>query len=170
MITGWLSGNVQPLYTLSKSSFKRNSRTNQEDIRYVATLNYTRISAYLDEPLTRTLASKTITADQIFDEIESNGVVYWIFKTQVSIYIYMALILFTIFFTVSRAMFFYKLAMKASKNIHKKMFHCLLEAPMRFFDTNPSGRVLNRFSKDMGAIDEILPRVLMDAITVSLVF
>ncbi|RZB39026.1 ABC tran, MMR HSR1 and/or AAA 21 domain containing protein [Asbolus verrucosus] len=61
------------------------------------------------------------------------------------------------------------MAMTASKNLHTKMFHALLEAPMRFFDTNPSGRVLNRFSKDMGAIDELLPRVLMDAIQILLV-
>lgn len=38
---------------------------------------------------------------------------------------------------------------------------------MRFFDTNPSGRILNRFSKDMGAIDEVLPRGMMDAIQVT---
>lgn len=49
------------------------------------------------------------------------------------------------------------------------MFHALLRAPMRFFDTNPSGRVLNRFSKDMGAIDEFLPRALMDAVQIMLV-
>lgn len=40
---------------------------------------------------------------------------------------------------------------------------------MRFFDLNPSGRILNRFSKDMGAIDEILPRVMMEAIQIILV-
>lgn len=34
---------------------------------------------------------------------------------------------------------------------------------MRFFDTNPSGRILNRFSKDMGATDELLPKALLDA-------
>lgn len=28
------------------------------------------------------------------------------------------------------------------------------------------GRILNRFSKDMGAIDELLPSVLMDSIQV----
>lgn len=35
---------------------------------------------------------------------------------------------------------------------------------MRFFDTNPSGRILNRFSRDMGAIDELLPKAMMESI------
>ncbi|XP_077976259.1 ATP-binding cassette sub-family C member 4-like [Styela clava] len=42
-------------------------------------------------------------------------------------------------------------------HMHKKMFKAILRAPIRFFDTNPSGRILNRFSKDMGQIDELLP-------------
>lgn len=33
---------------------------------------------------------------------------------------------------------------------------------MRFFNTNTSGRILNRFSKDMGAIDEFLPNAMID--------
>lgn len=40
---------------------------------------------------------------------------------------------------------------------------------MRFFDLNPSGRILNRFSKDMGSIDEVMPRVMMEAIQIILV-
>ena len=31
---------------------------------------------------------------------------------------------------------------------------------MSFFDTTPLGRVLNRFSKDIYVIDELIPRVL----------
>ncbi|XP_039260712.2 ATP-binding cassette sub-family C member 4-like isoform X1 [Styela clava] len=47
-------------------------------------------------------------------------------------------------------------------HMHKKMFQAILRAPIRFFDTNPSGRILNRFSKDMGQIDELLPIAFMD--------
>lgn len=49
----------------------------------------------------------------------------------------------------------------------KNVFFCrITNATMRFFNTNCSGRVLNRFSKDMGAIDEKLPYVLIDTIQV----
>lgn len=56
--------------------------------------------------------------------------------------------------------------MRASKVLHDRMFGAILHAPMRFFDLNPSGRILNRFSKDMGSIDEIMPRVMMDAVQI----
>lgn len=39
---------------------------------------------------------------------------------------------------------------------------------MHFFNTNPAGRILNRFSKDLGQVDEILPAVLMDTIQIFL--
>lgn len=39
---------------------------------------------------------------------------------------------------------------------------------MRFFNINPSGRILNRFAKDLGVIDELLPRVMLDAIQTNL--
>lgn len=49
------------------------------------------------------------------------------------------------------------------------MFYGILHAPMRFFDLNSSGRILNRFSRDMGAIDELMPRIMLDALQITLV-
>lgn len=53
--------------------------------------------------------------------------------------------------------------MTCSQRLHDLMFSALIRTGMRFFDTNPSGRILNRFSKDMGAIDELLPKAMLDA-------
>lgn len=61
--------------------------------------------------------------------------------------------------------------MRASKVLHDRMFNSILHVPMRFFETNQSGRILNRFSKDIGSIDETLPNTLMEAIqTMSTMF
>ena len=42
--------------------------------------------------------------------------------------------------------------------IHKRLLVNILRLPMSFFDTTPSGRILNRFSKDIYTIDETIPR------------
>lgn len=46
------------------------------------------------------------------------------------------------------------------------MFESICHASMRFFNTNTSGRILNRFSKDLGAIDEFLPNAMLDTVQV----
>ncbi|CAH0557932.1 unnamed protein product [Brassicogethes aeneus] len=52
---------------------------------------------------------------------------------------------------------------KASYTLHEKMFHSLLKAPMRFFNYHPSGRILNRFSKDIGTTDQLLPTAFLES-------
>src|SRR5207302_1767518 len=49
----------------------------------------------------------------------------------------------------------------ASKNIHNKLLHNVMRAKFRFFDSTPLGRIINRFSKDMEAVDqEVAPVAL----------
>lgn len=47
-------------------------------------------------------------------------------------------------------------AIVASQRIHARMLGAVLRAPLRLFDTTPSGRLLNRFARDTQAIDDEL--------------
>ncbi|XP_025993846.1 probable multidrug resistance-associated protein lethal(2)03659 [Solenopsis invicta] len=84
------------------------------------------------------------------------------------IYIFTALIVLTICFTLIRSFFFFWTSMQASIHLHDRMFRSISRATMRFFNTNTSGRILNRFSKDVGAVDELLPTAFIDSIQIGL--
>ncbi|CAO1302137.1 unnamed protein product [Diamesa tonsa] len=84
------------------------------------------------------------------------------------IYFFTILTVLTVVTTLTRSIMFFNIAMKASKKLHDAMFTGVTRATMYFFGTNPSGRILNRFSKDMGQIDEILPSIMIDVIQIFL--
>mmetsp|Transcript_5398 Transcript_5398/g.7760 ORF Transcript_5398/g.7760 Transcript_5398/m.7760 type:complete len:152 (-) Transcript_5398:1206-1661(-) len=42
------------------------------------------------------------------------------------------------------------------------MTQSVLRSKIEFFDTNPLGRILNRFSADIGITDELLPQTMHD--------
>jgi len=48
---------------------------------------------------------------------------------------------------------------RSSKALHERMLLGVLGQPMRFFDTTPVGRILNRFSGDVMQCDILLPRL-----------
>ena len=56
----------------------------------------------------------------------------------------------------AREIFYVNLAIGASNRLHGKMLQKVVKAPVQFFDTNPSGRILNRFSNDIGVLDRYL--------------
>uniref|UniRef100_A0AAY4DL30 ATP-binding cassette sub-family C member 5 n=1 Tax=Denticeps clupeoides TaxID=299321 RepID=A0AAY4DL30_9TELE len=60
----------------------------------------------------------------------------------------------------TRGLVFVKCTLRASSVLHDKLFQKILLSPMRFFDTTPLGRILNRFSRDM---DEVDVRLTMQA-------
>ena len=90
---------------------------------------------------------------------------------------------------IARTITFYFLCVNASRVLHNRMFAAILRAPVLFFDTNPigeqdclsvamiqhhsclalpsAGRVLNRFAKDVGFLDDLLPYVFCEYLLVS---
>ena len=55
----------------------------------------------------------------------------------------------------------------ASARLHDDMLAALLRAPLAYFQTTPMGRLVNRFSRDLGGVDTDLPETLNDVLTMS---
>lgn len=54
--------------------------------------------------------------------------------------------------------------LRAGTRFHTNLLRSVLAAPMSFFEGTPVGRILNRFSRDMEAIDQQIPRSLLDSL------
>lgn len=52
----------------------------------------------------------------------------------------------------------------ASIRLHDEMLNRILRSPMSFFDTTPTGRIVNRFSKDIDEVDIMLPMHFKDVL------
>ena len=94
-----------------------------------------------------------------------------------------------ILINIARTITFYFLCVNASRVLHNRMFATILRAPVLFFDTNPigeldclsvaiiqhhsclalpsAGRVLNRFAKDVGFLDDLLPLTFCEFLLVN---
>ncbi|NWW10629.1 MRP7 protein, partial [Oreocharis arfaki] len=63
-------------------------------------------------------------------------------------------------FTIIRAFLFAYGALRAAAVIHDRLLQRVLKATVTFFDTTPTGRILNRFSSDLYCVDDSLPFIL----------
>eukprot|EP00538_Stauroneis_constricta_P012629 CAMPEP_0119552576 /NCGR_PEP_ID=MMETSP1352-20130426/5521_1 /TAXON_ID=265584 /ORGANISM="Stauroneis constricta, Strain CCMP1120" /LENGTH=1426 /DNA_ID=CAMNT_0007598827 /DNA_START=60 /DNA_END=4340 /DNA_ORIENTATION=+ len=64
--------------------------------------------------------------------------------------------------SIFRAFLSLRLTIRASQRLHDEMTKSVLRSKIAFFDTNPLGRILNRFSADVGSNDDLLPQTLFD--------
>ncbi|KAG0374142.1 hypothetical protein BGX24_010791 [Mortierella sp. AD032] len=69
----------------------------------------------------------------------------------------------TVIMTMIRSYLFFDCLTASSRNMFRAMLDALMRTSIDFFHANPHGRVLNRFSKDMSLVDELLPYVFFDA-------
>ncbi|CAO3589839.1 unnamed protein product [Absidia cylindrospora] len=83
---------------------------------------------------------------------------------QVEYYLGVYVIISLIYIVVSTSGYAmsYMGGIRASRKIYVTLLDRVLHAPLRFFDTTPVGRILNRFSGDMESIDSGLPIQNMD--------
>ncbi|KAG0301522.1 hypothetical protein BGZ98_008272, partial [Dissophora globulifera] len=66
-----------------------------------------------------------------------------------------ALLSFMYIFTIMcRQAVQYKGSIDASRSIHRRLLSQILNSPVRFFDTTPLGRIMNRFTKDIETVDQ----------------
>ncbi|KAK4259954.1 hypothetical protein QN277_006228 [Acacia crassicarpa] len=67
--------------------------------------------------------------------------------------IYAALSFCQVLVTLANSFWLIISSLYAAKRLHDAMLYSILRAPMSFFHTNPLGRIINRFAKDLGDID-----------------
>ena len=78
--------------------------------------------------------------------------------------VYGCLAVVSLLFILTRTYVLLSYFLRCSKRLHDKMVVATLQAPFLFFDSNSLGRILNRFSKDIGQLDEQLPRTFQLAV------
>ncbi len=78
-----------------------------------------------------------------------------------------AIIVCAILAAIARSAAFYGFCLIATKRLHDKMLRGVLESKAHFFDLNQTGRIVNRFLKDTGNIDDVLPLTLFDCMQVN---
>uniref|UniRef100_A0A3P9CNU7 Cystic fibrosis transmembrane conductance regulator n=1 Tax=Maylandia zebra TaxID=106582 RepID=A0A3P9CNU7_9CICH len=82
--------------------------------------------------------------------------------------IYGGLTAVTIIFGFGRNLVLFNVLVRCSQSLHNRMFSAILQTPVCFFDINPIGRVLNRFSKDIGLLDSNMPVTFADFVQIFL--
>ncbi|CAK9784394.1 unnamed protein product [Cutaneotrichosporon oleaginosum] len=80
---------------------------------------------------------------------------------QYYLFVYLAISAVYIFMIAARIGVSFMGSLHASEWIYRRMLARILGAKLRFFDATPSGRIMNRLSKDMSSVDQETTLILM---------
>eukprot|EP00050_Salpingoeca_kvevrii_P019493 m.86620 g.86620 ORF g.86620 m.86620 type:complete len:1342 (+) comp8438_c0_seq2:3-4028(+) len=83
-------------------------------------------------------------------------------REHINAFVYMGLVGLFIIFAFVRSSLFLRYFLNSSEATHNNMFNAVVDTSIRFFDVNPTGRIVNRFSNDIGQLDAMLPVTFLD--------
>ncbi|GBB94776.1 hypothetical protein RclHR1_02410022 [Rhizophagus clarus] len=153
--------------TLSSSfwSFGSSSQNVYNSLSTLSLPQFIKTSFSASIPSADHILSQTISLEHNKNEVDVN---YYL-----GIYVFLGLLIVLIGSLRSYYMFVGSLA--ASRKLHEAILEKVMKAKIRFFDTTPIGRILNRFSKDMEVVDQNMSPMAMFLIysfvaTVSVIF
>lgn len=79
------------------------------------------------------------------------------FDSEQQAIVYTCLIMILLMVCCLKSSLFYRMCTNAARLLYKRLFNSALFAQVAFFDKNPIGRFLNRATRDMGLVDELMP-------------
>ncbi|XP_055617486.1 ATP-binding cassette sub-family C member 4-like [Toxorhynchites rutilus septentrionalis] len=115
-----------------------------------------------EEFVSQNVTARNTTSEPIRSKLE--GTIFMDLTREHYLAIYTGAMAVMLFLSLNRSFSFFYLCLRASIRLHDQLFRGITRATMYFFNTNPSGRILNRFSRDIGCIDIFLPSAMMDCI------
>lgn len=80
-----------------------------------------------------------------------------VFDNRPYMHVYLVLSLMAVTVTLFSGFAAQFTGLHGARNLHNSLLKTVMRLPVRFFEANPSGRILNRFSSDIGQIDQKLP-------------
>ncbi|CAF3558667.1 unnamed protein product [Rotaria sp. Silwood1] len=106
------------------------------------------------------LTNCMVTQDKKIDTIYQMNDIEWYTHRDRRFYIFYALVLLLCFLIFLRTVVCRLICLNSGRVLHNKMFLRVIRCPISFFDTNPVGRILNRFTSDVAAMDDSLPIII----------
>ena len=71
--------------------------------------------------------------------------------------------------TFIRSVLYFSMSVIVSRKAYSKMFDSVRNAPVRFFELNPLGRILNRFTKDTNNMDDMICIFIFEFLHVNII-
>ncbi|XP_033742889.1 multidrug resistance-associated protein 5-like isoform X2 [Pecten maximus] len=78
-------------------------------------------------------------------------------RLQFYLLIYLGSMVGIVVFTIIKGLGQSWMMMRSTRLLHNRALANIMKAPMKFFDANPAGRILNRFSQDLDESDVFIP-------------